>query len=151
MTRSRDRGVSTVLDAALAVLLVTGAVTVLVDAPPDPQSPRTDATHVAATVLPSTVSVPSPGAPTVHGSFGALLAAAAGPSAPSWYRRGVREAGDSLLDTLATPANVSAVSPWGAELAVGPAPPPRSPVDAAVLSLRTSAGTVDIVVRVWRG
>lgn len=138
------RAISTPLDAALAVLLITAAAVVLVGVHP-PAAPAPAPGRVADTVLPVTVNATCAGRDTlVRSSLGSLLASAAADRTPPPCARTATERG---LRTLVTPANITLVD--GSRVVLRAGPTPRGPrVRADSLSL-PGARNASVVVRTW--
>jgi hypothetical protein len=149
-----DRGVSTVVDVAVALLLVSASVVVVVAATP-PDARRDPDARTLATVLATTdASVPVAGE-IARGTVAGLLADAAVLSAsrPA-FLEGVRARVNRTLGHVTDPAQVIARPVGnGSAMTVGEDPPPA--VDVTAVSILVPAreprnGTpVRIVTRTW--
>ena len=160
-----NRGLSTVIDVAVCVLLVGGAVLALSSVVPDGGHGTPDARPAAAAraVLDSTATV-AVGNETVHGTVATLLAdavvARGSPGDAPGYADRVRNATARRLANATRRASLTAT--WRPEspchqvaLAVGPRPPAGASVDAVTLSVPTANATacgrapVHLTVRTW--
>jgi len=162
---SGDRGVSTVLDVAVCLLLISAGVVALYSAtPPSGRSGSIDATDAAALLAASTVRVDyrlppgtvgagRPRSRAVRGTAASLLADAAvvdarGNRTPTFVVR-VQAAVRLLLRRLSgavdVVARVGTTTGSADRITVGPSPPPGVDVDAATISV----GNVTILVRTW--
>lgn len=161
---SASRGLSTVLDVALCVLLVGGAVvalsTVVPDAHPDTVADATP-TDTARAVLASTARVEVRNA-TVEGPVASLLADAAvadGRRGDAVYAAVVETAARRRL--VNTSRRASLTASWRPDrpcrpvtLAVGATPPTGASVDAVTLPVPTDASAcgdapVRLTLRTW--
>ncbi|GAA0293102.1 DUF7284 family protein [Halarchaeum salinum] len=160
---SHRRGLSTVLDVAVCVLLIGGAVTTLSTiVPTDPPADSAPGA-TARTALDSTAVVPV-GDTTVRGSIAALLADAAvarsARIAPPGYVRAVERVATRRLANATRRASLTAS--WRPDdpcrttaLTVGTPPPPGGAVDAVTLVVPTGNGTtcgdapVHLTLRTW--
>lgn len=161
MKRS-DRGISTVLDAALCLLLVSAAVGVLLAVPAD-EADADEAAEIATLVGTSTETVtyrPDPPETTAdvnrtdHGTVARLLASAAVTAAdvddepfvpdPA-YRRAATDAAGTLVVPADARVEVQAIwepvesGPLRGAVTVGSAPPPDKDVHAASLTVQLAA------------
>ncbi|MFB6138293.1 MAG: hypothetical protein ABEJ42_08170 [Halobacteriaceae archaeon] len=150
------RGVSTVVDVSLCLLLVGASVGVLVAAPDrhstDPPSPRPVATVLGTAT--GSVPVDAPGGrATVREPLAGLLASAAakrGDEGARPFVRAVRERLVEALSSVSGPVQVIATAPDGGRVVVGPSPPPGVTVAAVSLAVPTGArGLARVTVRRW--
>lgn len=160
---SDRRGVSTVVDVTLCVLLVGAAAAVLVGAgvPADRPAPVADARAAAGIVTASTATVPyrvHGETRTANGTLAHLLVAAAARDARARpgdgvraFHVGVRRVVRRALD--AVPGPMQAVARWrppsGGRVTVGEDPPPGAQVDAAVVRVPFASENARVVVRTW--
>ncbi|GGM68339.1 hypothetical protein J2752_002087 [Halarchaeum rubridurum] len=160
---TRSRGLSTVLDVAVCVLLVGGAVVTLAGiAPPTPAADTAPAATARA-ALDSTATVPVDGAP-VRGSVAALFADAAvargGDTAPPGYVAAVERAAARRLANASGRASLTAS--WRPDgpcrattLTAGATPPPGVAVDAVTFVVPTGErpacgdAPVHLTLRTW--
>ncbi|WP_148294590.1 DUF7284 family protein [Halarchaeum acidiphilum] len=160
---SRERGLSTVLDVAVCVLLIGGAVVTLTAVVPRAHSAASAPVGTARAVLDSTVSVRA-GSGVVNGSLASLLADAAVASgtrtAPQGYVAGVERVALRRLANASRRASLTASwrpdAPCHATaLSAGTEPPAGAAVDAVVLSVpignetRCGDAPVRLTVRTW--
>ncbi|WP_435098247.1 DUF7284 family protein [Halarchaeum sp. P4] len=158
-----DRGLSTVLDVAVCVLLVGAGVVALTAAVPDESVPATtDPTATARAVLDSTATV-TVANETVRGTLATLLVDAAVADgharAPDYADAVSVVATRRLANTTRTAAVTASWQPdapcRAAVLAVGPTPPVGAAVDAVTLTVPTTNATgcgrasVHLTVRTW--
>lgn len=147
-----SRGVSTVLDASLAILLVSAGAVALVtipgghDQPPDPDA-------AATTVLASTVTATYGPADErrVSGRVSTLLghaAVAADREVDPAFVRGVETAVERVLDE--TTGRVEVLTTAGeTTVRVGPRPPPRVSVASVTHDVDVRNATATVTVRTW--
>lgn len=159
---SDDRGLSTVLDVAVCVILVAAGVVALTTVVPDDSAPdTTDPSATARAVLDSTASVTVANR-TVHGTLAALLVDAAvadGRDRTPGYADAVSTAATrSLADTTRTAALTATWRPEdpcrAVDVTAGPTPPRGVGVDAVTLSVPTADddcgdAPVHLTVRTW--
>jgi len=160
---SDARGLSTVLDVAVCVLLISGAVVTLTGIVPPTPPGDTAPAATARAALDSTADVPV-GDATVHGSLAALLADAAiargADTAPPGYVAAVgRVATRRLANASGRAALTASWRPDGpcraATLVVGTPPPPGTAVDAVTLTVPTGErprcgdAPVHLTLRTW--
>jgi len=151
------RGVSTVVDVSLALLLVSASVVVLVSTAPPPDGDGRDArtARTAATLLATTTAQVSYPGGTASGTVATLLAdaAVAAPRAPA-LTDGATARANRTLRHVTDPAQVVA-RPLGdgRVVAAGSTPPRAADVTAVAFVVpagQASEGTpVRIVVRTW--
>jgi hypothetical protein len=149
-----DRGVSTVVDVALALLLVSASVVVVVAAsPPAPQQGH-DARTLTTLLTATTARVPVPGG-AASGTVAGLLAdaAALGPSRAG-FADAVRDRVNRTLRHVTDPAQVIARPVGGGDaVRVGDRPPPTADVAAVSVVVpprdREHGTAVRIVTRTW--
>lgn len=147
MALNGTRGVSTVLDVALALLLVSASVVVVLSVAPATAPDRADARETAALLFSAGASVPyerSSGVARANGTVAGLLADAAVVRTRERDRgrfvAAVRAAAERTLRSVSGPAHVSAtwrpyVGARGGRVAAGSPPPPGVDVDAVTLSV----------------
>lgn len=133
----RNRGISTVADVALCVLLVGAGVATLSAATPPPDQSGVDPTPVATVLAASTNTTATTGDPRgtiAEAVAGAALAMARTPDEPSAQHAQLPRVNDTL-DQLVGPVHITAVwrpypnAPVDGEVTVGPTPPPTTPVN----------------------
>lgn len=159
-TRPRARGVSTVLDVALFLLLVSASIGLLyaVEAPEEPTADPDVAAEAQTTLATTTVTVRygppaavgEPGRQPVRGTVAEHLAAATLANADAddrplrrapWYEGAVRNATRNALARIEDDAAVQVRTRWEplpgsgvrGGLVVGPSPPPDADVHAATV------------------
>lgn len=149
-----SRAVSTVLDASLAVLLVSAAAVALVAIPGSDQRPP-DPDDAARTVLASTTTAEYQTANgserTVSGRVGTLLAHAAVADDRSANSRFARAVEDAVADVLANAdGHIAIVATAGdGRIRVGERPPPSASVAAVSHEAVAENESVTITVRTW--
>jgi len=147
-----SRGVSTVVDVSLAILLVSAAAVALVTIPTDsPQPPDPDAT--ARTVLASTAtaSVDQDDGRVASGRVSTLLAhaaVAADRDANPAFVAAVERAVDDVVEDADARIELVATAD-DATLRVGSRPPPDAAVAATTQAVPTNETTVAVTVRTW--
>lgn len=149
-----SRAISTVLDASLAVLLVSAAAVALVTIPGGDQRPA-DPDAAARTVLASTTTAEYQTANgserSVSGRVGTLLAHAAVADGSSEHSRFANAVADAVVDVL-TDANghITVVATAGeGTVRVGERPPPSASVAAVSHEAVAENDSVTITVRTW--
>lgn len=147
------RAVSTVLDASLALLLVSAAAVALVAIPADRSGPP-DPDATARAVLASTASATYTASGvqrTVDGRVGTLLGQAAVARARGTDPAFVWAVRTAAGDLLAVPDNsVTVVATAGGErVRAGPRPPPRASVAAVTHRVAVGNRTARVTVRTW--
>lgn len=148
------RAVSTVLDASLAVLLVSAAAVALVSIPGDRPRPA-DPDATARAVLASTTSVTyharSGRRRTASGRVATLLGHAAVSKHRGANARFVRAVETAVADVLAEHAGPVAVtaSAGDARVTVGPRPPPSASVAAVTHRVTVGNTSALVSVRTW--
>jgi hypothetical protein len=160
-----DRGVSTVLDAALCLLLVSGAVATLAHVPTDPEPSRPDtadetADRLGASTARVNYALATPDGDverSAHGTLAELLADAAVANA-TLRSRALSNDSDTferqvvaVVDRAVARPNVTVMvratwepypgSPVGGTVTSGGAPPPNADVHVATLSVPSGAPT----------
>lgn len=149
-----SRAVSTVLDASLAVLLVSAAAIALVAIPgSDQRPPGPDA--AARTVLASTAiaeyQTANGSRRSVSGRTGTLLAHAAladGRDVSPRFVRAVERAAEDVL--VATDGRVEVVATTGAgRVRVGKRPPPSASLAAVSHEIAVANESATVTVRTW--
>lgn len=148
-----SRAVSTVLDASLAVLLVSAAAVVLVTLPGGDQRPP-DPDAAAQTVLASTTTAEyhaNGSERAVSGRVDTLLAHAAVADDRSTHSRFASAVEAAVADVLAaTDGRVSVVATAGSgRVRAGPRPPPSASVAAVTHRAVAENDAVTITVRTW--
>jgi hypothetical protein len=148
------RAISTVVDAALAIVLVSAAAVALVTIPEGDQRPP-DPDAAAKTVLASTADATFQAAGgqqrTVTGRTGTLLAHAAVAEHAGTDERFVRAVANATGAVLAaTDRPVEVVASAGqATVRVGQRPPPSASVAAVSHEITVENGTATVTVRTW--
>jgi hypothetical protein len=163
-----DRGISTVVDVAVGLLLVGAAVGVVAGInPPADASPDTSGSVLLGTRMEVSSGADDPTA-RVTGAMGSLIADAALAGTPPVssrdraFRRAVRSAVSRRLSKLGVPFQVVGFcrqGPMSASIVAGPDVPPDRPVRATVYEVpppealrnETPSGRCDpaVVVRRW--
>jgi autotransporter translocation and assembly factor TamB len=150
-----SRAVSTVLDASMAVLLVSAAAVALVTVPGGDQRPA-DPDAAARTVLASTATATyqadaGAGRRTVSGRAGTLLAHAAVAERRGRNQRFVRAVEAGVADVLArVDGRVAVTATTGdVRVRVGEQPPPSASVAAVSHDVVAENRTVSVTVRTW--
>ncbi|MFB6072324.1 MAG: hypothetical protein ABEJ88_05075 [Halobacterium sp.] len=146
-----SRAVSTVLDASMAVLLVSAAAVALV-AVPHQQSRPPNPDAAARTVLESTATATyAPSNQTASGRVAVLLAHAAVAEHRDESPAFVRAVTDAVESVLArTDARVSVVAVAGdATVRAGPRPPVDASVAAVTHEVDAGNETAAVTVRTW--
>jgi hypothetical protein len=148
------RAVSTVVDASLAVLLVSAAAVALVtipggsDPPPDPDAA---ARTVLASTATATIEADDGGQRRVSGRVGTLLtqaAIAARDGTDGQFASAVEAAVGDVL--VRADGHVAVVATAGAgDVRVGERPPPSASVAAVSHDVTVQNGTATITVRTW--
>ncbi|MFB6077345.1 MAG: hypothetical protein ABEJ80_00020 [Halarchaeum sp.] len=161
MTRDTGRGLSTVLDVAVCVLLVAAAVAALTTVAPDAPASDTHPSATARAALDSTATVTVENR-SVRGTLAALLADAAvanATDAAPGYASAVTRVADRRLRATSRRAAVTAT--WAppdcprVSLAAGATPSPGAPIDAVTLAVpaenttRCGGAPVHLTVRTW--
>jgi glucose/arabinose dehydrogenase len=148
------RGVSTVVDVSLALLLVSAAAVALVTIPADdPRPPDPDAT--ARSVLASTVTTTYQAASGVQrtrsGRFAALLGEAAVAADRSTNREFVRAVETEVAELLArTDGRVEVIATAGsATVCAGARPPAGASVASVTHDVVVGNESATITVRTW--
>lgn len=145
------RGVSTVVDVSLAVLLITASVVTLVATGQPPTGDDGDARKAASLIAATTVELDYPDG-TASGTLAGLLADAALPDTPDGFDAAVRRRTRETLQNVSTPVQVTA-APLGGErrTTVGGRPPPSATVATTtfVVPAARNRTPVRIVVRTW--
>lgn len=148
------RAVSTVLDASLAVLLVSAAAVALVTIPGGDRRPP-DPDAAARTVLASTATAEYQTANgserAVSGRVGTLLAHAAVADGRSEHSRFASAVEDAVADVLRDADGRIAVVATAEDgrVRVGEQPPPGASVAAVSHEAVAENDSVDITVRTW--
>lgn len=143
------RGVSTVVDVSVALLLVSASVVTLVGATP-PTNDGGEARTAAALLAATSARIDTPER-TVSGPVAGLLAVATHDASES-YEAAVRRHTLRALDSVSGPTQVLARPLDGEEaLTVGSGPPPGVAVSAAsfVVPPARNRTAVRVVVRAW--
>ncbi|GAA0282818.1 DUF7284 family protein [Halobacterium noricense] len=149
-----SRAISTVLDASLAVLLVSAAAVALVTIPGSDQRPP-DPDAAARTVLASTTTAEYQTANgserSVSGRVGTLLAHAAVADNRSTNSRFASAVEDAVADVLADANGRIAIAATGGggTVRVGERPPPSASVAAVSHEAVAENDSVTITVRTW--
>lgn len=149
-----NRAVSTVLDASLAVLLVSAAAVALVTIPGGDQRPP-DPDAAARTVLASTATATyqdeAGDQRTASGRVGTLLAHAAVAERDGSDRRFVRAVEAAVGDVLVRAnGRISVVATAGTHrVRVGERPPPGASVAAVSHGVPAGNSSVTVTVRTW--
>jgi len=149
-----NRAVSTVLDASLAVLLVSAAAVALVTIPGGDQRPP-DPDAAARTVLASTTTAEYQSASgserAVSGRVGTLLAHAAVADARSTHSRFAAAVEDAVADVLRdADGRMAVVATEGdGRVRVGQRPPPDASVAAVSHEAVVENASVTVTVRTW--
>lgn len=149
-----SRAISTVLDASLAVLLVSAAAVALVTIPGGDQRPP-DPDAAARTVLASTTTAEYQTANgsqrTVSGRVGTLLAHAAVADGRSEHSQFADAVEDAVADVLAdADGHVAVVATAGdGRVRVGERPPPSVSVAAVSHEAVAENDSATITVRTW--
>lgn len=150
-----SRALSTVLDASIAILLVSAATVTLATIPNDRPSQPPDPDAAATSVLASTATASFQGDDTtrrnVTGRISTLLAQAAVAARNDGNARFVAAVEAAVADVLARADGhiaVVAVSDSG-RVRVGERPPPSAAVAAVSHTVTVQNGTASITVRTW--
>ena len=148
------RAISTVLDASMAVLLVSAAAVALVTIPGDgsrPADPDATARAVLASTANATYHAQSGRKRSASGRVATLLGHAVVAKHRSTNPRFVRAVETSVTDVLAeldSPVTVSATS-GGTRITVGARPPPSASVAAVTHRVTVGNTSVFVSVRTW--
>lgn len=142
------RGVSTVVDVSLALLLVSASVVTFIAATP-PEREDSRARGAAALVAATTGRVEYSGG-NASGTVAGLLVDATAPTTPEGFRDAVRRRAERTLRRVPGPAQVT-VRPQGEgqRVEVGAAPPQSADIDAAAFTVGRNGTPVRVVVRTW--
>lgn len=149
-----SRAISTVLDASLALLLVSAAAVALVTIPGGSQSPP-DPDAAASTVLASTATATYQTADGSHrnvtGRVSTLLAQAAIATRDDSNERFVDAVEAAVDDVLArADGRIAVVATAGSgRVRVGERPPPSASVAAVTRDVPLQQGTATVTVRTW--
>ncbi|MFB6217857.1 MAG: hypothetical protein ABEH77_01570 [Halobacteriaceae archaeon] len=144
------RGVSTVVDVSLALLLVSASVATLVAAtPPEREQSRAGARTTAALLAATNARIDYRGG-NASGTVAGLLADATANDTPDGFRSAVRRRAARTVRTVPVHGQVTARPVGGGRrIAVGNPPPPSADVDAAAFTVGRNGTPVRVVVRTW--
>lgn len=148
------RAVSTVLDASMAVLLVSAAAVALVTIPgdnPRPADPDAAARTILASTASATYHAQSGRQRTASGSVATLLGHAAVSKHRGGNARFVRAVETSVADVLAEVGRPVAVTATAgdARVSVGQRPPPSASVAAVTHRVTVGNTSALVSVRTW--
>lgn len=148
------RALSTVLDASMAVLLVSAAAVALVVIPgdsPRPADPDATASAVLASTASATYHARSGRQRTASGRVATLLGHAAvskDRNASPRFVRAVESSVADVLDDVDRPVALTATA-GDARVVVGPRPPPSASVDAVAHRVAVGNASALVSVRTW--
>lgn len=148
------RGVSTVVDVSLALLLVSAAAVALVTIPADdsrPKDPDATARSVLASTVATTYQSPTGDERVASGRVGTLLgeaAVAAHRNANLEFVRAVEAAVAELLARTDARIEVLATARSGT-LRLGASPTPSAAVASITHSVAVENGSATVTVRTW--
>lgn len=148
------RAISTVLDASMAVLLVSAAAVALVTIPgdgPRPADPDAAARTVLASTASATYHAQSGRKRSVSGRVATLLGHAVVSKDRGANPRFVRAVEAAVADVLAAQGGLVAVtaSAGDARVTVGPRPPPSASVGAVTHRVTVGNASAFVSVRTW--
>lgn len=148
------RAISTVVDASLAVLLVSAAAVALVTIPVGdqrPPDPAAAANAALASTAEASYRADNGDRRTVSGRTGTLLAHAAIAEREGTDQKFVRAVEHAVSDVLVElEASVEVVASSGeATVRVGERPPPSATVAAVSRELTVENGSATVTVRTW--